>query len=198
VNLARELARHKAVWASMVPSAVVSRHPYGFLVIKLDATIRGGQVRFNVWLKRDRSGQDPSWPIHSHEIAMTSRVIRGSLRNIVWPEPRFGFGEPLYLVSYGPTSSTLQKSDVRISAGRKNSETVAQGTQYEVAKGVFHATEVPNNRECVTLCIFHAEEVGIGTVLGREGYAERIEFQRFEVTPTTADAARKLVVKALS
>ena len=93
----------------MVPSAAVSRHPYGFLVVRLPAKISEADVRFNVWLKENRPGQEPNWPIHSHEVSMSSYVVRGELENLVWPEPRFGFGEPLYLASYTKSTSVLTK-----------------------------------------------------------------------------------------
>lgn len=182
----------------MVPTADVSRHPYGFLIIKLGTKLAGSDVRFHIWLKHDRAGQQPNWPIHSHEINMSSYVVDGSLENSVWPEPRFGFGEPLYLASYTKISSVLTKSDIRIAEGRKVSETVAAGRQYEVEKGLFHATHVPDDVECITLCLFHAEEQGIGTVLGRDGHAPRIEFQRYAVTPEVAKAARQALGAALS
>ncbi len=158
----------------MIPAAAVSRHPYGFLIVRLDATVDGAQVRFNIWLKEKRPGQQPNWPIHSHEIAMSSYIVRGSLENSTWPEPRFGFGDPLYLASYTKTTSILTKSDIRISGGRMVCETIGRGRQYEVEKGLFHATDVPDDGECVTLCIFHAEENGVGTVLGRDGHSPRI------------------------
>ena len=182
----------------MIPTAAVSRHPYGFLIIRLGATVDGAQVRFNIWLSEKRPGQEPNWPIHSHEIAMSSYVVRGSLENTIWPQPRFGFGDPLYLASYTETTSVLTKSDIRISEGRKVSESVGQGRQYEVEKGLFHATQVPDDGECVTLCVFHAEENGVGTVLGRDGHSSRIEFQRYEVAPKTAVAAKQLLLSALS
>ena len=182
----------------MIPTAAVSRHPYGFLIVRLGATVDGAQVRFNIWLSEKRPGQEPNWPIHSHEIAMSSYVVRGSLENTIWPQPRFGFGDPLYLASYTATTSVLTKSDIRISEGRKVSESVGQGRQYEVEKGLFHATQVPDDGECVTLCVFHAEENGVGTVLGRDGHSPRIEFQRYEVAPETAVAAKQLLLSALS
>ena len=77
-------------------------------------------------------------------------------------------------------------------------ETIRHGRQYEVEKGLFHATDVPDDGECVTLCIFHAEENGVGTVLGRDGHSPRIEFQRYEVAPETAVAAKDLLLSALS
>jgi hypothetical protein len=182
----------------MIPTAAVSRHPYGFLIVRLGATVDGAQVRFNIWLSEKRPGQEPNWPIHSHEIAMSSYVVRGSLENTIWPQPRFGFGDPLYLASYTETTSVLTKSDIRVSEGRKVSETVGQGRQYEVEKGLFHATQVPDDGECVTLCVFHAEANGVGTVLGRDGHSPRIEFQRFEVAPETTVAAKQLLLSALS
>ena len=198
MNLAKELARQRSSWTSMIPTAAVSRHPYGFLIVRLGATVDGAQVRFNIWLREKRPGQEPNWPIHSHEIAMSSYVVRGSLENTIWPQPRFGFGDPLYLASYTETTSVLTRSDIRISEGRKVSETVGQGRQYEVEKGLFHATDVPDDDECVTLCAFHAEENGVGTVLGRDGHSPRIEFQRYDVAPETAVAAKKLLLSALS
>ena len=198
MDLASEIVRQKGSWKEMVPSAAVSRHPYGFLVVRLPAKISDADVRFNVWLKENRPGQEPNWPIHSHEVSMSSLVVRGELENVVWPEPRFGFGEPLYLASYTKTTSVLTKCDLRISEGRKSSETVRAGTQYEVAKGLFHATNISDDAECVTLCMFHAEENGIGTVLGADGHPQRIEFQRFAVTPETAEATKELLLSALS
>src|SRR5665213_1256633 len=153
MDLASEIAQRKASWKEMVPSAAVSRHPYGFLVVRLPAKISEADVRFNVWLKENRPGQEPNWPIHSHEVSMSSYVVRGELENLVWPEPRFGFGEPLYLASYTKSTSVLTKSDLRISEGRKVCETVRAGTQYGVAKGLFHATNIPDDAECVTLCM---------------------------------------------
>ena len=100
-------------WKEMVPSAAVSRHPYGFLVVRLPAKISDADVRFNVWLRENRPGQEPNWPIHSHEVSMSSLVVRGELENVAWPEPKFGFGEPLYLASYTKTTSVLTKSDLR-------------------------------------------------------------------------------------
>ena len=198
MDLAKELALQRQTWKSMIPAAAVSRHPYGFLIVRLDATVDGAQVRFNIWLKEKRPGQQPNWPIHSHEIAMSSYIVRGSLENSTWPEPRFGFGDPLYLASYTKTTSILTKSDIRISGGRMVCKTIGHGRQYEVEKGLFHATDVPDDGECVTLCIFHAEENGVGTVLGRDGHSPRIEFQRYEVAPETAVAAKELLLSALS
>ncbi|MFZ3349536.1 MAG: hypothetical protein WA268_01535 [Xanthobacteraceae bacterium] len=198
MDLVSEIAQRKASWTEMVPSAAVSRHPYGFLVVRLPAKVSEADVRFNVWLKENRPGQQPNWPIHSHEVSMSSYVVRGELENLVWPEPRFGFGEPLYLASYSKSTSVLTKSDLRISEGRKVCETVRAGTQYEVAKGLFHATNIPDDAECVTLCMFHAEENGIGTVLGSDGHPQQIEFQRFAVTPETAQATKELLLSALS
>jgi hypothetical protein len=198
MDLASEIAQRKGSWKEMVPSASVSRHPYGFLVVRLPAKISEADVRFNVWLKENRPGQEPNWPIHSHEVSMSSYVVRGELENLVWPEPRFGFGEPLYLASYTQNTSVLTKSDLRISEGRKVREKVRAGTQYEVAKGLFHATNIPDDAECVTLCMFHAEENGVGTVLGSDGHPQQIEFQRFAVRPETVQATKELLLSALS
>jgi hypothetical protein len=198
VDLAKELARQRPSWLAMIPTAAVSRHPYGFLIVRLGATVEGAQVRFNIWLREKRPGQEPNWPIHSHEIAMSSYVVRGALENTIWPEPRFGFGQPLYLASYTKTTSMLTRSDIRIAQGREVTDKVSQGRQYEVEKGLFHATHVPDDGECVTLCMFHAEENGVGTVLGHDGHSARIEFQRYEVAPETAVAARELLLSALS
>lgn len=198
MDLAKELALQRQTWKSMIPAAAVSRHPYGFLIVRLGATVDGAQVRFNIWLKEKRPGQEPNWPIHSHEIAMSSYIVRGSLENTTWPEPRFGFGDPLYLASYTKTTSILTKSDIRIAGGRMVCESIGHGRQYEVEKGLFHATDVPDDGECVTLCMFHAEENGVGTVLGRDGHSPRIEFQRYEVAPETVVAAKELLLSALS
>jgi hypothetical protein len=46
--------------------------------------------------------------------------------------------------------------------------------------------------------MFHAEENGVGTVLGRDGHSPRIEFQRYEVAPETVVAAKELLLSALS
>ena len=35
----------------MIPMAAVSRHPYGFLIVRLGATVDGAQVRFNIQLR---------------------------------------------------------------------------------------------------------------------------------------------------
>ena len=198
MNLAEKFAEHKRTWAAMVPTAAVARHPYGFLIIRLDSSIEKAEVRFNVWLKHDRVEQQPNWPIHSHEVAMSSYVMQGALENINWPEPRIGFGDPLYLASYTKTSSILTRSELRVTEGRPFSEMVQAGTQYEVAKGMFHATQIPDDAGCTTLCVFHAEEWGTGTVLGRDGHAPRIEFHRFAVAPESADAARRQVLSALT
>ena len=53
MDLAKELALQRQTWKSMIPAAAVSRHPYGFLIVRLGATIDGAQVRFNIWLKEE-------------------------------------------------------------------------------------------------------------------------------------------------
>lgn len=192
-----EFDRQRASWARLMSAADVARHPYGFLIVKPGAKLAGSDVRFHIWRKNDRRGQEPNWPIHSHEISMSSYVVQGALVNSTWPEPRFGFGEPLYLASYTKTTSVLTRSDLRIREGRKRTERVEVGTQYEVEKGVFHATDVVPDVECITLCLFHSEQHGIGTVLGQDGHSRRIEFQRYALEPEVADAARRLLTSVL-
>jgi hypothetical protein len=110
-------------------------HPNGF--IQLDLPDRH---RLHVWPKQPIRAQKTRHTIHDHAFDMTSRVLRGSLVNLVYRE-MLGDSFTVYKASHGMgEETTLVTSGRKCGLWPEMSKSVAVGTseEYSMEREVLH------------------------------------------------------------
>lgn len=129
-------------------------HPTGFLVLTLLRS-PGGALRLHLWPERAREHGTPCWPVHDHVWDLRSHVLCGEVashRYEVVDDPR---GDAvLYAVRYGEgRSSSMRRSERRVSVRPDVPRRIATDERYEVPAGEFHASTVSAGDFAATLAI---------------------------------------------
>lgn len=150
-------------------------HPYGFIVMKLMELPDGSSVRFHIWPKSSRKLQKPEWPPHSHPWKMTSFIIEGSLRQIVYSiETKEQNQKCSYQVEYDNKVSKLIKTSESLTLNILQEEKIQKGDYYSLNAGVFHELYVPKE-EFTATCLLTEPISGIvplvyGDKSGKDSY----------------------------
>lgn len=148
--MSKELNIDKLKNAGLIPRV----HPNGFIQIDSDET---KSKRVHIWPRSAEFilGQKSSSPIHDHIFGMTSRVVKGSLTQLLYNFDLTHAGYPtheIYMAKYSkPGESTLQPTGIQgvLYSNIHRSEAVVAGEFYTQPAFTFHAT-VPGIRPLIT------------------------------------------------
>ena len=102
-------------WKEMVPSAAISRHRLPAFWLsdcrqKFPTPTSGSTYGSG----KTVPGESPIGPFTPMKSRCRAWWFGANWKISPWPEPKFGFGEPLYLASSTETTSVLTKSDLRL------------------------------------------------------------------------------------
>ena len=161
-------------------------HPHGFYVVLLQ---RSGSKdwRFHWWPKGPRTLIGMPAMIHTHDKVVESRILVGQLQNVTYEVTEIAAeGQPVYEVEYlgdkyvRATSNVLRKTERRAEAKVASIQELRAGDCYRIESHVYHEAVIPDETATATLVCMHSQAPGAVCVLGLDGYADRIEFQRTE------------------
>jgi len=147
--------------------SVFKSHPLGFLVRVLETLPTGERIRLHVWHASLRGNQGSELSIHSHPFELSSYIVFGRLRNITYDVVHSASGENrLFSVSYDDQHSVLTPTHERVSWRALSETKLADGGQYHVPAGQFHATYVPPEAMAATIVITGPEGAAQARVVG--------------------------------
>lgn len=159
-------------------------HPHGFYVFPILSKDQE-EWRLHVWPKGTRTINGMPAFIHTHDVCIDSRVLRGELTNIEYDISETQTdGCPLYEVNYKgnkylqKTSNVLCKTDVRVKVTSTAQSVIKLGQSYQIRPHVFHEALVSKEISTSTLVCMHSRSPGKVKVVGLDGYPETICFQR--------------------
>jgi len=180
-----------------ITHAVLTRHPYGFLVMRCGSHSRA-DLRIHIWLDVPRIRQEPDWPSHTHPGPLLSFVIAGCVRSRVWNVvPDKSSPHCVYKVSYSGEESVLKRTKRLVRIEVASETRVRAGKSYEVAEAVFHDTDVdPGQRAATIVWMRRLRRVRASVIGERDGPSE-IRFRRAGVTSSEILAARHFILEAL-
>lgn len=116
------------------------KHPLGF--VHVSCARFATQLRLHLWPPQ-RTVQDPELLIHDHTFGFRSRVLLGSVQNVVYSirETQCAKKE-LYYVEYDGIQSTLSPTGVRVDLIEVARTRMMQFGLYEMEAGGFHESLV--------------------------------------------------------
>jgi len=163
-------------------------HPHGFLIIPVRRE-QGEDWRFHVWPRGKRFITGMPGLIHTHDKILESRVLKGRLSNSNYSVTcvKQG-GVPVYKVSYAgdkylpSAASLLIRTNVRVAPKVIERRDFQVGENYRVDAHLFHQVDVPEEESTCTLARMHSQSPGIIQVLGIDGYADRLESLRSQLS----------------
>jgi len=178
VEILRELLRYFHVSPAQFSG---TWHPYGFLVIKLyTAEESGTTLRLHIWPKEARTRQIPDWPVHSHPWLIHSRILCGTITNMIYEveENNPKSSCRLYTVKYSNNLSILEATDIKVSCEIASSESYILGQDYIVNSKQYHVTNVQENIFASTIVLTTKPTDKLPNVVGEFGYKQTYCFER--------------------
>lgn len=161
-------------------------HPHGFYVVLLNRT-ETEEWRFHFWPEGSRSVVGMPGLIHTHDCNVESRILQGQLTNVLYDIVSVPTGgQPLYEVVYNgdryssTTSNILHRTDRRVQPVVRDRITMERGDVYRVESHAFHEAIVSERIATATLVCMHGRSPGPVSVVGLEGYPDKIDFNRTE------------------
>ncbi|PLW83645.1 hypothetical protein CWI75_04660 [Kineobactrum sediminis] len=154
-------------------------HPLGFVSCVINDSSKEQVVRVHYWPAGERRVKNPDWPIHTHSYFLKSLVLSGRVKDLQYSVER---GEQwcVYSVNYYEGGSEIIRTSESINAHPTIDEIRDAGVKYEVPRGVFHQTKVPDDQTAVTLALLtdHGTEPPkvLGTKQGKKYPYDRIEY----------------------
>ncbi|MBX8811341.1 hypothetical protein HBA91_01735 [Ochrobactrum sp. MR34] len=165
-------------------------HPHGFYIVPVHKT-EIGDWRFHLWPEGERKITGMPAFIHNHDRHVESRVLRGKLSNVVYDVRSVPVaGLPLYSVEYDgdryahSTSNFLYKTSERVVAQPILRQSLSKGEFYHVERHAYHEAIVPVGQVTATLAYMHRRVQGVVSVVGCDGYPDRMDFTRQTITAT--------------
>lgn len=176
----------------------VTRHPYGFLVIKCGSH-SAAELRIHVWLDGPRIRQEPDWPPHTHPGPLLSFVVAGCVRNRFWNVVSDRLGpHRIYQVSYSGEESVLKRTNQVVRVEEGPGRQICAGESYEVPEDMFHDSDVAPGR-CAVTVVWMGGHTGAGSrVIGDPEGPPEIHFRRTGVTSTDILAAKQYIEQGLA
>jgi hypothetical protein len=174
-------------WIDRVnPTCLV--HPHGFFVVLLDRS-EARDWRFHFWPKGPRTLTSMPAMVHTHDKVVESRIIQGELHDILYDVTDVGTGgQPIYEVEYRgdkyvkSTSNILRRTASRARTSVSTARTLKAGSCYRIEAHAYHEAAVSEGAATATIVCMHSQSPGTVKVLGLDGYPERIEFHRSELS----------------
>jgi hypothetical protein len=160
-------------------SEKVTRHPYGFLILRVPWLNPDWQLRLHIWLQGNRMRQTPDWPAHTHNSQLHSFVWTGSVinREAVFIPTARECGA-VYEVTYNGSVSTLEKTASRGRLIWVHEAWMTPGEHYEVRRDQFHVTDVDASKHAATIVLMGTRTVGRSLVFGDADGPELVQFDR--------------------
>jgi hypothetical protein len=174
-----------AIVDQVIPSGTLRVHPLGFLIANVSAWEM--TMRLHVWHPSQGGPVDSDYLIHSHVFELNSRVLCGSLRNVIYDVRESVAGtREIYRVTYAGDSSILEPTQVYATADKVDTQTWAKGESYSFPAGSYHETVVPDDELCATLVLPIPTSMKAPSVLGPRGGGRRV-FERVTIGRPGAD-----------
>jgi hypothetical protein len=163
-------------------------HPYGFLQVKLWDK-KPVTMRLHIWPPGERPRQIPDWPIHSHPYNLYSRILCGSVTNIMYSIEKSSDSSNLlyrtgskdnYLNSEvsGYNYSIIEITDVPVDCRILSQTNYEAGQNYCIPRNQYHTTYVEKNLFTATL-VFATDYIDYPAyVVGEKGKHDFYVFER--------------------
>ena len=149
-------SRYQAVW-----------HPVGFIHVNLGES-DASNLRLHVWTSIPKEYRGLGWQIHDHTWRLTSYVICGRVRNLIYainPSPVIATHR-IYDVKYDGRINYLEASNEQITYEILKEEIMSQGNTYTVETKAFHSSEVEENTLAATLVLAEKTQLKSPRVIG--------------------------------
>ncbi len=177
----------------------VLQHPYGFYVMRPGIAVGRYQLRIHVWLAGERNRQNPDWPPHTHNSVLHSLVVKGAVVSRTWdwieqPDGRY----VQYEVGYDGSNSILSRTSSVGALQNESSALVEAGMSYTVPPHLFHATDVSELIEAVTLVLVATEVSGNAVVAGDSNGLNQYIFERAAVNEERRKMAKDAALSAIT
>lgn len=144
-----------AVVASPLGDQVVTRHPLGFHVVKIE--MPKAALRLHLW--KPGVVDQPGYEIHDHIFNLRSCVVIGAIRHRTYDITPDENGEHVvYAVDYGNGESRIAKTAQRVRLHPAMEAIYQAGDSYSVAAGELHDAELFTSDGGVTLVL--TESIG--------------------------------------
>ncbi|MBK1969766.1 hypothetical protein JIX59_10490 [Brevundimonas diminuta] len=139
-----------AVMASPLGDQVVTRHPLGFHVVKVETP--GAALRLHLW--KPGGVDQPGYEVHDHIFNLKSRVVVGAIRHRTYAFRSDAAGDHVvYAVKYSDGESRIAKTDRRVQMHPVSEAIYQAGDTYSVAAGELHDAELLGHDWGVTLVL---------------------------------------------
>jgi hypothetical protein len=166
---------------SLTSNLVPLWHPLGFVSCVIDEVPPSHVVRVHYWPAGERRVKNPDWPIHTHTYALESLVLAGKVRDMQY-RAQPGSQWCVYSVSYYNGGSEIIRTPEEVDTIVEVDQMRNAGHQYEVPRGVYHQTLVPQQHSAVTLVLLtdHSSEAPkvLGSKMAEKYPYDRISFDR--------------------
>lgn len=155
-------------------------HPLGFVSCVIDEVPDKYVARVHYWPNGERRVKNPDWPIHTHSYTLSSLVLDGCVRDLQYRRTE-GDEWCVYSVNYFNGGSEINRTGESIDLITNLDELRSAGDQYQVARGIYHQTQVPINQSAVTLVLLtnHGSDAPkvLGSALANRYPYDRIPFE---------------------
>ncbi|MCA3149563.1 MAG: hypothetical protein ING77_00075 [Rhodocyclaceae bacterium] len=139
-----------AVLASPLGDQLVTLHPLGFNVVKIETPPHA--LRLHLW--KCSGVEQPGFEVHDHVFDLKSRVIDGAIRHRAYRSVADPSGEHVfYRVEYGDQLSELSKTQERFTLQLVDEQVYRAGTSYSVNAFDLHDAEMVEGISAVTLVL---------------------------------------------
>jgi GrpB-like predicted nucleotidyltransferase (UPF0157 family) len=142
-------------------------HPLGFVSCTLIST-DSWALKIHLWPKNDRKPKTPNWEIHDHLFHIDSRVLKGTIRNIMFKETQ-GTSLEHYTALYNEKNSVLTPVGKFCDVQVHSDVELRAGSRYIMESGEFHQGHVKNDNLTVTLVLKSKKIAGAPRILGKPG-----------------------------
>ena len=156
-------------------------HPLGFVSCVIRKEKRKFTTRIHYWPKHERRTKNPDWPIHSHVYHLTSRILKGRVRDIQY-RLRDGSDYAIYSVQYSGEDSVINFTNRQTSVEKTIDKIHELGEEYSVSIGSFHQTQVPMGESVISLVVLSSfvdsNPLVLGTLEEQSYRYDRAEFDK--------------------
>lgn len=159
------------------PAVAARRHPLGFLHLALP-----GARRLHIW-PTERTPQDANLQIHDHVFGFTSRVLVGSIENVLYDVVERSDGShQLMRVEYSDGQSMVVPTGQRVALRESERLLTPQFGLYSVQAGTFHKSRVADGAVACSILTYQEAGLTQPRVVGPVGRQHDMKFAR-EIVP---------------